>query len=278
MSLQTLFHPESIAIIGASTRVGSVGNDLTHNVLFGGYTGEVFLVNPSATKLFHHRCFASIREIGKIPDLAIIIVPAKIVPAVLREAGEKGIRAAIIISAGFKETGSAGASLETEIVTIAHEFQISLLGPNCLGYLSPGISLNASFASSKLMPKNGGIGFFSQSGALSTALLDLTKGMLGFSIFASIGNKSVLKEKEFLDFARDDAATRVVAFYSEDIESSETFIEAGRDLLSLPDPKPLIVLKSGTTEAGTKASSSHTGSGCTSARNASKTGHVAAGS
>jgi acetyltransferase len=260
MSLQTLFHPKSIVIIGASTKVGSVGNDLTHNVLFGGYAGEVFLVNPSATKLFNRRCLPDLKEIQEIPDLAIIIVPAKIVPAVLREAGEKGIRAAIIISAGFKETGSAGSALETEIVTIANEFGINLLGPNCLGYLSPSISLNASFASSKLMPKNGGIAFFSQSGALSTALLDLTKGTLGFSIFASIGNKAILKEKELLDFARDDAATRVVAFYCEDIQSSETFIEAGRELLSLPDPKPLIILKSGTTEAGTKASSSHTGS------------------
>ena len=260
MSLQTLFSPRSLVIIGASTKVGSVGNDLTHNILFSGYTGEVFLVNPKTTKLFHHPCLANIQAIPSIPDLAIIIVPAKIVPEVLKEIGEKGISSAIIISAGFKETGIEGAQLETEIIHIAKKFKISILGPNCLGYLSPAISLNASFATPKLMPKKGSIAFFSQSGALSTALLDLTRSELGFSLFASIGNKAVLKEKDFLDWARDDDMTKLVAFYSEDIVSSETFIAAGRELLSLPEPKPLIVLKSGTTTAGTKASSSHTGS------------------
>lgn len=260
MSLQNLFTPKSIVIIGASTKVGSVGNDLTHNILFGGYAGDVFLVNPKARKLFNRRCFTDLHEITETPDLAIIIVPAKIVPAVLREAGEKGIHAAIIISAGFKESGPVGAALEAEVIAIAEEFQLSILGPNCLGYLSPTQKLNASFASMKLMPKKGGIAFFSQSGALSTALLDLSHAELGFSLFASIGNKSVLKEKDFLEWARDDAATRLVAFYSEDIRSSETFIAGARALQTLPTPKPLIVLKSGTTDAGTKASSSHTGS------------------
>jgi acetyltransferase len=260
MSLQALFRPKSIIIIGASTKVGSVGNDLTHNILFGGYRGDVFLINPKATKLFNRRCHASLSEISETPDLAIIIVPAKVVPSVLREVGAKGIKSAIIISAGFKETGADGAMLETEVISIAHEFGISILGPNCLGYLSPTISLNASFASSKLMPKKGSIAFFSQSGALSTALLDLTHSELGFSLFASIGNKALLKEKDFLSFARDDAETKFVGFYSEDIGSADTFIAESRALLALPDPKPLIVLKSGTTEAGTKASSSHTGS------------------
>ena len=260
MSLQTLFSPQSIVIIGASTKVPSVGNDLTHNILFGGYKGAVFLINPKATKLFNRRCHASLQEISETPDLAIIIVPAKIVPSVLTEVGEKGVKAAIIISAGFKETGSDGALLEKEIVRIAKKFDISILGPNCLGYLSPTLSLNASFASAKLMPKKGSIAFFSQSGALSTALLDITHSELGFSLFASVGNKAILKEKDFLDFARGDDATKLVAFYCEDIIDADTFIAKGRELLSLPEPKPLIVLKSGTTEAGTKASSSHTGS------------------
>lgn len=260
MSLQALFRPKKIVIIGASTTVGSVGNDLTHNILFGGYRGDVFLINPKATKLFNRRCHSSLQEIPEMPDLAIIVVPAKVVPSVLREVGAKGIASAIIISAGFKETGADGVILETEVIAIAHEFGISILGPNCLGYLSPTISLNASFASSKLMPKKGNIAFFSQSGALSTALLDLTHSELGFSLFASIGNKALLKEKDFLAFARDDAETKFVGFYSEDIGSADTFIAESRALLALPNPKPLIVLKSGTTEAGTKASNSHTGS------------------
>lgn len=260
MPIQTLFSPRSIAIVGASTKVGSVGNDLTHNILFSDYAGDVFLVNPKTTKLFNRPCFASLKDIFATPSLVIIIVPAKIVPAVLREAGEKGIRSAIIISAGFKETGHDGSLLEQEIIAIAAEFKISILGPNCLGYLSPTLSLNASFASQKLMPKKGNIAFFSQSGALSTALLDLTRSELGFSLFASIGNKSVLREKDFLAWARDDESTKIVGLYSEDIVSADTFIAESRALLSLPEPKPLIVLKSGTTEAGTKASSSHTGS------------------
>lgn len=260
MSLQKLFRPKSIVIIGASTTAGSVGNDLTHNILFGGYTGEVFLVNPKAEKLFNRRCFDSLRDISETPELAIVIVPAKIVPAVLREAGEKGIGSAVIISAGFKETGALGAKLEEDIVHIAQEFGISVLGPNCLGYLAPSLSLNASFASAKLMPKKGSIAFFSQSGALSTALLDLTHAELGFSIFASVGNKTVLAEKDFLNWAKEDASTKVVALYSEDISSAEHFMASSQSLLSLPDPKPVIILKSGTTPAGTKASSSHTGS------------------
>lgn len=259
MNFKPLFEPKSIAIVGASTETGSVGNDIAKNILFGGYSGDVFLINPKTTSLFNRECFPSVSAIPETPDLSIIIVPAKIVPAVLRESSEKGIHAAVIISAGFRETGEEGAEREEEVIAIAKEFNITLLGPNCLGFLNPAIKLNASFASEKLSPKTGSIAFFSQSGALSTALLDLGKNELGFSVFASIGNKAVLREADFLSFAKDDPKTRIVALYSETIENASTFIHAVRELAALPQPKPVIILKSGTTEAGASASSSHTG-------------------
>lgn len=259
MNFKPLFEPKSIAIVGASTETGSVGNDIAKNILFGGYSGTVFLVNPKTTTLFNRECFPNIQSLPNAPELSIIIVPAKIVPTVLRESGEKGVRAAVIISAGFRETGPEGATLEEEVISIAKTFDITLLGPNCLGFLNPSLKLNASFAADKLFPKAGSIAFFSQSGALSTALLDLGKHELGFSVFASVGNKALLREADFLSFAKDDPKTHIIALYSETIENAMTFIESVRALDSLPHPKPVIILKSGTTEAGASASSSHTG-------------------
>jgi len=257
MNLQPLFSPRSIAVIGASTRPGSVGSTLTENLLAYGYTGRVYPVNPKAETLFGLQCFASIHEIKAEVDLAIIIIPAALVLGALREAGEKNVKAVIIISAGFKETGEAGMALEREVIRIAREFDIALLGPNCLGFLRPKIGLNASFA--KGMANPGSIAFFSQSGALCTALLDLTHKTLGFSSFVSVGNKAVLSEIDFLEYYASEQDTKVIAFYSEGLRDAKSIIETGRAILLRAEPKPVIALKSGTTEAGTAASSSHTG-------------------
>ena len=202
MRLDSLFSPQSIAVIGASTRTGSVGYTLTENLLKNGYAGKVYPVNPKTDRLLDLPCYKRISDIPEAIDLAIIIVPAASVPAVLREAGEKGTHAAIIISSGFKETGDTGKTLEETIIAIAREFDIALLGPNCLGFLHPALGLNASFA--KRLPHVGNIAFFSQSGALCTALLDLTADSLDFSHFVSIGNKAVIGENELLRyFAKD---------------------------------------------------------------------------
>lgn len=255
MSLHTLFSPKSIAVIGASTRPGSVGNDIAKNLIKSDFRGKVFLVNPKGGELFGKTCFPSISEISEDVDLVIIIVPAAIVPGVLREAGEKMVRAAVIISAGFRETGPAGQALEEEIIRIATEYKMELLGPNCLGFIRPKLFLNASFAST--MPVSGPIAFFSQSGALTSAFLDITKQALGFSTFASIGNKATLNETTLLaHFAADDAS-KVIGFYTEGLTDATSIIAAGEMLLK--KKKPVIALKSGTTEAGTSASSSHTG-------------------
>ncbi len=258
MHLDSLFSPRSIAIIGASTKPGTVGWTLTENIVKGGYAGLVYPVNPKADTLFDLPCYGDISEIPGDIELAIIIVPAAIVPSVLRAACAKGARAAIIISAGFKETGENGRKLEEEIIAIAREHDLALLGPNCLGFLRPEISLNASFA--KRMPKGGSTAFFSQSGALCTALLDLAGDTVGFSHFVSDGNKAVLGEQELLRHFADDEATRAIAFYTEGLTDGAALIRTGRDLIRENDPKPVIALKSGTTAAGAGASSSHTGS------------------
>jgi acetyltransferase len=258
MHLDSLFSPHSIAIIGASTKPGTVGWTLAENIIKGGYTGTVYPINPKADTLFDLRCYHDISEIPGKAELVIIIVPAAIVPVVLRAAAKKGAQAAIIISAGFKETGEDGRKLEAEIATIAREHNIALLGPNCLGFLRPAINLNASFA--KRIPKDGPAAFFSQSGALCTALLDLAGDTIGFSHFISDGNKAILGEQEFLRFFADDDTLRTIAFYTEGLSDSSAIIRTGRDILREDIPKTVIALKSGTTAAGTQASSSHTGS------------------
>lgn len=257
MSLHGLFSPRTIAVIGASTAPGSVGNDIARNLVQSDFSGEVHLVNPKTDTLLGQVCYPSIDAISGPIDLAIIIVPAKIVPAVLREAGERMVRAAVIISSGFKESGPEGAVLESEIAAIAEEFRISVLGPNCLGFINPGAYLNASFAST--IPANGSIAFFSQSGALTSAFLDLSKGRLGFSLFASIGNKAVTDERALLEHLFKDERTKTIGMYTENLSDASRLIALGRQNLHEKRPKPVVALKSGTTPAGTKASSSHTG-------------------
>ncbi|MDO8565726.1 MAG: acetate--CoA ligase family protein [Candidatus Moranbacteria bacterium] len=257
MHLDTLFSPQSIAVIGASTKAGSVGYTLTENLLKNGYRGKVYPVNPKTDRLFDLPCYKRVADIPEAVDLAIIIVPADIVPAVLREAGEKNIRAAIIISSGFKETGATGKALEETVLTIAQEFDITLLGPNCLGFLHPKIGLNASFA--KHLPHDGSIAFFSQSGALSTALIDLSVDTLDFSHFVSIGNKTMIGENELLRYFAKDENVKTLGFYTEGLTDGNTLIKIGREILARAEAKPIIVLKSGTTTAGESASGSHTG-------------------
>lgn len=256
-NLDTLFSPRSIAVIGASTEPGSVGNDIAKNLIESAFDGEVFPVNPKTNELFGRKCYAKIGDVPETPDLAIIIVPAPIVPGVLREASERGTRAAIVVSAGFKETGEDGRALEEELAAIADEYGIALLGPNCLGFLHPERGINASFA--PMLPDDGGNAFFSQSGALCTAILDLSRGKIGFSKFVSTGNKAAIDERDLLAYFAQDDATKTISFYSENLPEAKDIVTLGRGILSRAEPKPVIVLKSGRTDSGMKASSSHTG-------------------
>ena len=256
MDLNKVFYPKSIAIVGASTKPGSVGNDIVRNLAQQGFAGKVFPVNPKATELYGLACYPNLSAIGQPIDLMVIVVPAAIVPVILEEGGKLGIKGAIIISAGFKEAGQL--ELEKQIEAICLKNNITLVGPNCLGVINPEIKMNASFAA--LMPSAGSVAFISQSGALCTAVLDYAQKLnLGFSKFMSIGNKAVVDELEVLEYLSKDEKTRVIALYAEQLEKSQDLIAMIKKITREPKAKPVIVLKSGRTSAGASASASHTG-------------------
>lgn len=256
--LKALFEPSSVAVIGASRRKEAVGYAILKNLVTCGLKGKVFPVNPKADEIDGLRCYPTIADVpGKI-DLAVLIIQSDVVPDTLRACGEKGIPAAIIISAGFREVGSGGLKLEKQVSEIAEKYDITVLGPNCLGLINtdPKISMNASF--SRTMPQPGNIGFISQSGALCAAILDFAKGEnIGFSKFVSLGNKIDINELDLLLYLKDDPKTDVILMYVEDLVEGNAFVEAARDI---SNTKPIVAIKSGRTPQGAKAASSHTGS------------------
>lgn len=257
MNLDSVFYPKSVALIGASSKPQSVGNDILKNLLYQGYQGKIYPINPSSKEILGEKCYAAILEVESEVELAIIAVPSKLVLKVLKESGEKGVKAVIIISSGFKETGDS--SLEEEVIDICHEYNITLIGPNCLGVISPEINMNASFAS--IMPKFGNIAFLSQSGAICTALLDYAPSLgIGFSKFVSLGNKALVDEAELLEYLYNDKNTKVIALYLEELSNAKNFLKVAQKITNSANSKPIIVLKSGKTKEGSSASASHTGS------------------
>lgn len=256
MDLNKIFYPKSITIIGASTKIGSVGNDIVKNLATQGYTGKLYPVNPNADSLYDLKCYPNITEIQDEIDLAIIIVPAAFVPGVMQEVADKGIKGAIIISAGFKEAGHK--DLEDQVSEICIKNDMALIGPNCLGVINPEIKMNASFA--KLMPNFGNLAFLSQSGALCTAVLDYASHLnIGFSKFASVGNKACVDEIEFLKYFGEDEKTKVIAIYAEQLAKPQQIIESVQKMIKNKNPKPVILIKAGKTSIGASASASHTG-------------------
>ncbi|MFZ4648198.1 MAG: acetate--CoA ligase family protein [Patescibacteria group bacterium] len=254
-NLDAIFKPKSVAIVGASTKEHSVGNEIVKN-LTAGFSGHIFPVNPKATELYGLPCFPTLTAIGQKIDLMIVVVPAAIVPAIMEEGGSLGIKGAIIISAGFKESGHS--ELEDEVKKICEKYDIALIGPNCLGIINPALQLNASFAA--VMPPVGSVAFISQSGALCTAILDCAKEMgIGFSKFMSVGNKAVISEVAILEYLAEDADTKVIAMYVEQLSDPEPLMAIIRKITTGANPKPIIALKSGRTGAGAGASASHTG-------------------
>lgn len=254
MKLQKLFNPQSIAIVGASQEKGKVGNVITKNILELGYTGKIFLVNPKHEKIFDYRAFKSLADITEKVDLAIIVLPAKIVVPVIREASER-VKNFVVISAGFSETNEDGKIREDELKKIADEKNLNILGPNCLGFIVPKLKLNASFAGG--MPKIGNISFVSQSGALAVAIMDIArKENIKFSNIISVGNKMHLDESEILEYLASDNDTKVIGMYLEGIKNGQKFIEVAQKISKI---KPIVILKAGKTEKAQKAISSHTG-------------------
>ena len=254
--LDMFFKPKSVAVIGASREEGKVGHSILKNIIQYGYKGKVYPVNPVAEEILGLKCYPNVSAIPEEVDMAVVVVPAKIVPQVMEECGVKGIKGVIVISAGFKEIGGEGSKIEKEIVEIARKYKMRLWGPNCLGMIDTYSSLNASFA--KGMPLKGNIGFMSQSGALGTAILDWAiSEEIGFSKFVSMGNKADVNENDFLEDWSDDENTKVITGYLEDIKDGPSFMKIAKKITK---KTPVIIFKSGSTGAGARAASSHTGS------------------
>ncbi len=254
--LEKFFNPSSVAVIGASMKKGKIGHDVLLNIKESGYKGKIYPINPKDTEVMGYRAYPSVLDVKDNIDLAVFAIPAAGVVEVMKECGKKGIRAAIVITAGFKETGPEGKRLELELASVAKEYGIRVLGPNCLGFISSTTHLNASFAATSPLP--GDIAFFSQSGALCTAILDwAVKEKIGFSKFISLGNKADISETDLLRALGDDPDTKVILGYIEDVKDGHEFMRVARDVTA---KKPVIICKAGGTKAGAKAASSHTGS------------------
>jgi len=253
--LKSFTRPASIAVVGASTAAGKVGNSIVKNLLACGFPGPVYPVNPREKQVEGLTCYRSVLDIPGPVETAVFAVPAR---AVLRAAGEcaqKGVKNLVVITAGFKETGLEGMEMEKQLVELCRESGMRLLGPNCLGFMDTHVPVNATFMSA--FPARGGIAFISQSGAILAAVLDwsLTAG-IGFSQLVSLGNKADLNEADFIEEAVSDPHTKVILCYIEDVADGRRFLEVAAAAVA---QKPLIVLKSGTSQAGAQAASSHTG-------------------
>jgi acetyl coenzyme A synthetase (ADP forming)-like protein len=249
------FKPRSIAVIGASRQPGKVGYDALKNLIDDNFEGKIYPVNPSAPNLLGLKAYKSVGEIDDEIDLALVIVPAELVINTFKELIDKKVKGAVVITAGFREIGGVGIQRERELAEMCRG-KIRVIGPNCLGIMDTHSNLNASFAPT--MPRQGKIGFMSQSGAMVTAILDFAAGRdVGFSKFISMGNKMDLDETHFLDILGEDDNTKVIIGYLESVVDGKRFLETA-DRVSRK--KPVIIFKSGVSVEGTKAASSHTGS------------------
>ncbi len=251
----SFFSPRSVAVIGASPNATKLGYIVLKNIIQYGFKGRVYPVNPTATTVLDLKCYPSVTDIPDPVDLAIVITPARTIPGIMNDCGQKGVKGAVVISAGFKETGPEGLKLENEMMDVARRYGIRVLGPNCLGFINTDISLNATFAFG--MAHKGKISFVSQSGALGQAILDWAKTSgVGFSKFVVLGNKADISETDLIEAWRVDKNTDVVMGYLEGITSGTRFREAATAFTRV---KPLVVMKSGRTAAGSRAAASHTG-------------------
>ncbi len=251
-TLTELFAPERIAVVGATAREGSIGRAVTANLL-SDYEGTIIPVNPNYDEVMGLSCVESVGEAAA--DMAVIVVPPKIALPVVKQAGEAGVKNVVVITAGFGETGGDGASREQELKEIAAEYDIDLVGPNSLGIMSTSNGMNASFGPENAEP--GSMSFMSQSGAFITAVLDWANDEgVGFKDVASLGNKAVLDETDFVNHWGDDEETDVIIGYLEGISQGRAFIDTAREVTQ---DTPIVLVKSGRTDAGAQAASSHTG-------------------
>lgn len=254
--LTGLFNPKSVAVVGASTQEGKVGYIITDNLKNCGFKGDIYPVNTKADgEILGLPAYKSVLDIPGDVDLAVMSIPARFMNASLEECGQKGIKNVIVITAGFKEVGGEGVELENQMAEIAKKYDMNVQGPNCLGSIDTHTPMNASFA--QMMPEKGNIAFVSQSGAMTVAIIDwsISEG-IGFSKVVSLGNKVDMSEIDVIEELAHDDETDVILCYLEGISDGPRFLEVMRRVTKI---KPVVILKSGSSQAGAKAVSSHTG-------------------
>jgi acetate---CoA ligase (ADP-forming) len=253
--LESLFSPKSIAVIGASGSDGKVGYSVMVNLVESGFKGQIYPINPKGGEILGLKAYSSIKDVPGDVDLALLVIPPKFILEAAQECGEKGVGALIVISAGFRETGKEGRAHEDKLLEIVRKYNMRMVGPNVLGVINTQVPYNLTFAQGT--PRTGNIAFMSQSGALCISVLDIALARdIGFSQFVSLGNKADLGEIEFLQAWAEDPTTRVIMSYIEGISDGHQFIDLARKVTK---KKPVIAIKSGTTSAGSRAVSSHTG-------------------
>ncbi len=254
--LQAIFAPRSIAVVGASPDVRKLGHTVLRNIVQNHFPGALYPIHPAADEVLGYKVYASVSDLPETPDLAVLVVPPRAVLGVAEECGQRGVKGLIVITAGFREVGGEGRNLEEALLAIVRRYEMRMVGPNCLGVIDNVAQMNASFAA--LMPLKGNIAFMSQSGAICTAILDWSVEQgIGFSRFVSLGNKADVDEVALLKAWDDDAHSRVILAYLEGISRGPEFMEVARHVTR---QTPVIAIKSGTTAAGSRAISSHTGS------------------
>lgn len=256
MDLQTFFNPSSIAIVGVSHDKRKVGYLVASNMVDQGYDGKLYFVNPKGGEILGKKVHKSLDSINESIDLVVLAVPASIALGTLDDMHKKGIKNAVLFAAGFKEVGHDGMENEKALIEKCEKYGITLLGPNCIGYVNTKLGVNSTFLKHTVPPGN--IGFVSQSGALGSVIVDefVARKNLGLSYFVSLGNKTIIDETAVLEFLSKDDNTQVIAMYLEDVKDGEAFKKALRNATLL---KPVVILKSGTTSEGSKAALSHTG-------------------
>lgn len=259
-NLEKIFNPQSVAIIGANHNKGTVPFDILHGILSGEFNGVIYPVSPAKKHISGIKAYKYVVDIEDPVDLGIIVFPSSVAHMALEQCGQKGIKSVIIISAGFREVGGKGIEREKELQEIARKYDISFIGPNCLGMINtdPKVRINASFA--RQMPAEGSIGFLSQSGALCTAVLDYAQAKgIGFSKFVSFGNKADISEVDLMYYLMQDEKTKVILLYLEEVSDGRALMKAAKDVIE-QSSKPVLIIKSGRTEEGASAAASHTGS------------------
>ncbi len=257
-SLDAIFKPRALAVIGASRTKQTIGNEIIHNLIEYEFNGKIFPVNPKAAVIHSMKCYPTILEIPDEVDLAIIVVPKQLILKVVDQCGKKGVKGLVIITAGFRETGEKGKLLEQQLHERIKKHGMRMVGPNCMGVINTheDVRLDATFASTT--PPEGRVGFVSQSGALGEAILAYARNLnLGVSMFVSMGNRTDISANDLLEYWEDDPSVQLILMYLESFGNPRRFTKIARRITK---KKPILTVKAGRTAQGARAASSHTGS------------------